>query len=201
MASVCIQTSQWTIDNVICTSRGSKVAKLRGSSGNFCTFTPKNYLRVPFEPSVFDKDPTAQRLNLVLECDCELHEEIAAFDAWIVKYIAENSERILKRSMSIEQVRAGYSSCLKAAPAGKNFNQTLKTKIDVGGNGAVRCWSAVDGAAVDVPSEWRVFKVKPLLHFSHLWIMGAQFGVVIKVTDVEIGEDLAAAPVVTNPVK
>ena len=37
------------------------------------------------------------------------------------------------------------------------------------------------------------------MHFSHLWIMGQQFGVVLKVTDAELaGEGVEEHVIVTN---
>ena len=179
---------QWSIDDVITTSRGSKVARL-GTNGKQCVYTPKNYLRVPFEPGNFDKDFTAQRLNLVLECDDELQEEIANFDTWATQYIHEHSERLFKKKLTPQQVAAGYCSCLKPAPAGKSFNPTLKCKIDTEeGRNCIRCWDT-DGANIAIPHSWRGLKIKPLLNYSHLWIMGQQFGVVLKILDCEIAHN------------
>ena len=80
----------------------------------------------------------------------------------------------------------------------KAFQPTLKTKIDLEGNSASR-WNII-GEAASVPYTWRGLKVKPRLHFSHLWIMGAQFGVVLKVTDAELtGEGVEEHVIVTNP--
>ncbi len=75
-----IRTSQWSIDDVIITSRGSKVAEFKDGQNGNCVFTPTSYLRVPLEPKTFDRDPTASRLNLVLECDSAIQEELDAFD-------------------------------------------------------------------------------------------------------------------------
>ena len=176
--------SQWSIGDVVCTSRGSKIAPLK-CEGKHCVYTPESYLRVVFEPGSFDKDPTAQRLNLVLECDDDFQAQIKAFDVWFVEYLTINSERLLKRKMSPEQVADGYCSCVKLPPGGKSFQPTLKTKIDLDGLGAIRCWDT-NGASITMPYTWRGLRVKPRLNFSHLWIMGAQFGVVLKITDVEI---------------
>jgi hypothetical protein len=191
-----ITTSQWSIGDVVCTSRGSKIAPLK-CEGKHCVYTPDSYLRVVFEPGSFDKDPTAQRLNLVLECDDDFQAQIQAFDVWFVEYLATNSERLLKRKMSPEQVLNGYCSCVKLPTGGKSFQPTLKTKIDLDGNGAIRCWDT-NGASITMPYTWRGLKVKPRLNFSHLWIMGAQFGVVLKITDVEIACN-DVPEVVVNP--
>jgi hypothetical protein len=65
------------------------------------------------------------------------------------------------------------------------------------GAGAVRCWGKTTGEQMSAPAQWRNMTVRPRLLFSHLWIMGAQFGVVVKVTDVQLGD--AADRVVSNP--
>ena len=191
-----ITTSQWSIGDVVCTSRGSKIAPLK-CDGKHCVYTPDSYLRVVFEPGSFDKDPTAQRLNLVLECDDDFQTQIKAFDAWFVEYLTVNSERLLKRKMSPEQVVNGYCSCVKLPTGGKSFQPTLKTKIDLEGNGTIRCWDT-NGASISMPYTWRGLKLKPRLLFSHLWIMGAQFGVVLKLTDAEIACD-DVPDVIVNP--
>ena len=193
---------QWSIDDVIATTRGSKVARLNsggGVNGKQCFYTPKNHLRVAFEPGNFDKDPTAQRLNLVLECDDELQAEIANFDAWATQYICAHSERLFKKKLTPQQVAAGYCSCLKPAPAGKSFNPTLKCKLDVEeGRTRIRCWDT-DGASIVVPRAWRGLKIKPILYYSHLWIMGQQFGVVLKILNCEIAYNdvVEVAPLVS----
>jgi hypothetical protein len=191
-----IHTSQWSIGEVVCTNRGSKIAPLK-CEGKHCVYTPDSHLRVVFEPGSFDKDPTAQRLNLVLECDDDFQAQIAAFDAWFVEYLTLNSERLLKRKMSPEQVVNGYCSCVKLPTGGKSFQPTLKTKIDLEGVGTIRCWDT-SGASISMPYTWRGLKLKPRLLFSHLWIMGAQFGVVLKITDAEIACD-DVPEVVVNP--
>ena len=175
--------------------------------GDVCTFTPSAFLRVPFEAGNFDRDPTAERMNLAIECDDELKAFATAFDAWVVKYLAEHSERIFKRRMSLEQVRGSYSSCLKPPPEGKDYPPTIKTKIDVSGTRAVRCWDETTGEQTTAPKQWRNTSIRPRLLFSHLWIMGAQCGAVVKVTDVQVGDTAAvdgsttAARVVVNPFK
>ena len=161
-----ITTSQWSIGDVVCTSRGSKIAPLK-CEGKHCVYTPDSYLRVIFEPGSFDKDPTAQRLNLVLECDDDFQAQIAAFDAWFVEYLTVNSERLLKRKMSPEQVANGYCSCVKLPTGWKSFQPTLKTKIDLEGLGTIRCWDT-NGASISMPYTWRGLKLKPGFLFSHL---------------------------------
>ena len=141
------------------------------------------------ERATFDKDP---------ECDTELQDEINSFDAWIIQYLTEHSERILKKTMTSEQVAAGYSSCLRAPPVGTKYQPTLKTKIDLDGRYAIRCWNT-DGESVSSPHTWKNLKLKPRLTFSHLWIMGNQFGVVMRITDAELAGYGDEDAIMVNP--
>ena len=95
-----ITNSQWSIGDVVCTSRGSKIAPLK-CDGKHCIHTPNSYLKVVFEPGSFDKDPTAQRLNLVLECDDDFQAQIKAFDLWVVEYLTANSERLYTKEKNV----------------------------------------------------------------------------------------------------
>ena len=178
-----LDTTSLALEDIFCTSRGSKSARIRCGDGQF-VYTPECYMRVPFEPSTFDKNPTADRLNLVLEVsDPDFEASLRGFDAWMVKYLTKNCERIFKRPMTKAQVEAGYSSCL--SPSRKDFPPTLKTKIDVKGVKPIMCWDTV-GSSRELPVSWRSVLVRPRLHFSHLWLMGTQFGVVVRCTDVEL---------------
>ena len=184
-----IRASHWSIDEVFTTSRGSKIAKLRDGEGH-CVYMPGTHLKIPFVPSTFDKNESATRVNLTLECDEVTANEIRTFDAWALDYLSKNSMRLFKRHMTREQVESSYCSCLR-----EGQRTLLKTKIDMSGHSRIRCWNN-DWEPEMPPPDWRKFRVKPLLEFSHLWIMGSQFGFVIKVPDValEAAEDEVARP-------
>ena len=191
--------SQLSLDDVIKSSRGSKFAKLRDGDGDF-SHIPSTHLRVPFEPGTYDKAPDAWRLNILLECDDELKETVEEFDAQIIRYLAEHSERIFKRRLTIEQVKVGYSSCLK--PGKESWPSSLKCKMDTEGRKTVACW-APDGSELPMPQTWRDVMVRPRLYFSHLWIMGSQFGVVVQLMDAELvpRDPCHAADQRSNPFK
>ena len=66
--------------------------------------------------------------------------------------------------------------------------------------GGVCCWNE-SGEQVPHPEDWRQFAVKPKLHFSHLWIMGAQYGIVVQMTDALMTPSESAPAVRENPFK
>ena len=192
MAST-IDTSQLIVEDT--SARGATTARIKTASGNRVVYTPDCYLNVAFEPSLFDKSKVAdaRRLNLFLEhIDRSVEEAIKNFELWIVEYLQQNSERLLKRSLTPAQAKLGFSSCLSVSD--KGYSTTLKTKIDVAGTRKVVCWDAEGKEMSALPERWKNVMVRPRLLLSHLWAMGQQFGVVIQVTDVEV-----AAKAHTNP--
>ncbi len=192
MAST-INIANVTVRDVFTTKHGAKVASIKDDE-NDLVYQPNEFLRVPFEPSTWDKDPTWQRLNLVLETTPQMLEEFQKFDDWLIKYIAEHSERLLKKRLSVEQVRGNYTSCVKTSD---KYPATIKTKIDLGtGKHAVYCWSRdSDGCAKpsESPEYWREFRARPRLHITHLWVMGSSFGAVVRVADAMLQPDETVA--------
>ena len=184
-------TANLSIDDVFTTSRGSKIARIKDGDNN-CEYIPSSKLRVPFEPSTFDKNPDATRLNLQLSIDDPaMQQELKKFDEWIIEYIAEHSERLLKRQMTKDKVRAGFTSSIKEK---EGYSPLLKTKLDLDGRNAVCCWDK--NGAIDIPKDWRGY-IEARLCFSHLWLMGAQFGVVVRLTDAKFVEE--SVPERKNP--
>lgn len=170
------------IDEIFVSSRGSKTARIKNGDGSF-VYTPIAHLRVPLEPSTFDKDPKATRQNILLELTPEVEKLVREFDQWCIDYLTEHSERLFKKAMSKEKVQAGYSSCLKTSE--KGYAPTLKCKMDTAGSKQVCCWDQ-SGECIDRPLQWRGRHVKPRLLFSHLWFMGSSFGPVIQLTDASL---------------
>ena len=96
----------------------------------------------------------------------------------------QSSERLLKKPMSPEQVRLAYHSCVRDAKDHR-YPPMLKCKIDKEGKHALRLWDDKD-AAIPSPSNWRDIEMKVIVRLSHLWIMGAAFGLVLQVTDAQL---------------
>ncbi len=190
MANI-IETANLSIDDTVTTTRGTKMARIRDGADQNCIFMPKAKLRVPFAPSSFDAAKTGggnNRLNLQLSVDdAETVRELQKFDRWLIEYLAEHSERILKRKLTKEQVEAGYLSCLK--PGAKDLPPLLKTKIDLEGRHAVHCWDQDGNDKGQVPpDEWRGSYIEARVHISHLWQMANQYGVVMRLTDANLAD-------------
>jgi hypothetical protein len=180
-----------SIDDAITTARGMKCSKISNDGGSPCAVIPSCHLRIPFEPSNFNKDDSVTRRNILLELTPEAEKLVREFDAWCINYLTEHSERLFKKALSKEKVQAGYSSCIKTSD--KGYAPTLKCKMDITGPKQVCCWDE-NGESVDKPQQWRGRHVKCRLLFSHIYFMGASFGPVIRLTDAGLTDDADEPP-------
>ena len=141
-------------------------------------------LDVVFPPGNFERDPTAARQNITARVTPAIDTFFTDLDNWAIPYIAEHSERLLGKQMTKDEVRFGYTSCIKR-PDGKE--PMLKLKINMPTSKApCRCWSQ-EGAEVPFIEDWAGISVKGKVMLSNLWVMGtgpkAEFGIVCVLTD------------------
>ena len=191
-----INTATLRIDDVFCTASGAKIARICDGDGPLVLMTEE--MRCPFNAGTFDNDPTATRLNLQLAVENEsLLQSLRGLDTWIVGYLAQHSDRIFKRNLTREQVQLGYTSVLRQ-PAKEGHSPLLRAKLDTEGRYAVCCWGP-EGEGVPPPDNWAGIRTQPRLRFSHLWIMGSQFGAVVRLTDAKILSERAAPAMRTCP--
>ena len=176
------------LSGVVASSRASKTRRLRTHEGADVVYcTAKGGLCAPFGPGTFDKNTPATRMNLDVRLDDA--DALAVFDeldSWAVQYIADNAERIFKRTMTREQVTSGYHPCVRRKDG---YDLLLHAKISTDGLSAIHCWDT-DGAAREMPSEWRRTRLQLRFHVTGLWIMGSGFGLVVSATDVQVVSEL-----------
>jgi len=182
--STTMDCNSWQVEDVYVTPKGAKICRVT-KDGSECLWKPEPAMSAPFGPSSFDKDPNARRQNLDLVlADPAVREQVSAIDAWAVEYIAKHSERILKKTMTQEQVKLAYHSCMRDAKDPR-YPPMLKCKMDKEGKHELCLWDD-KGEAIPYPSNWRDIEMKVAVRVSHLWIMGAAFGLVLQVTDAQL---------------
>ena len=171
-----------SLSNTTVNGRGNKTASCLDGKERFVT-SFEEPARCLFGPSTFDKDEAAVRQGLPFELTQELSEFFTHLDVWAKAYIEKESERLLGKQLSKEQVEAGYVSCVKET-AGKSPLAKLKINMP---NSARPCrfWHA-DGSEAPWPQDWAIpFQIR--VKISHLWIMGskerAEFGFVALLED------------------
>ena len=183
MADMVVDNTPFVLGDVQVTPKGSKRCTLATSDGKDVTFTSEQLVLTPFGPSSFDKDPNAVRMSLDLrtaEGEGTLEQFFGDLDAWAVQYLTEHSDRIFKRVMTREQVIATPSIKQKAS-----FQPLVRAKMDTTGRRAACFWTP-ENVARDPPADWKSTLFRLNVHVSNLWIMGASFGLVCNVTDLQI---------------
>ena len=174
-------------------ARGNKTATVLDGNQRFVA-TFEDPARCLFGPSTFDKDESATRQGIPFELTQELSEFFSHLDVWAKSYIEKESERLLGKQLTKEQVEAGYVSCVKEAPGKAPL---LKLKINMSNSPKpCRFWQA-DGSEAPWPQDWAIpFQLK--IKVSHLWVMGAkeraEFGFVCLIEDAMAKQQPAAFP-------
>jgi hypothetical protein len=181
--------THWSLADVHVNAKGAKTCQLT-SEGQAVNHAAAAFCSTPFGPSNFDKDPLATRLNLELRVAPTLEAWFTQVDEFMIGYLLAHSERIFKKQLTIEQVRESYHPALKRQG---DYPPLLRTKLNTTGRGACRFWTA-DQQKREAPEDWRSAEMRPVLHLSHLWIMGRECGLVINATDILVREGSCAFP-------
>ena len=184
-----------SISGININSRGSKTAVVLRDNERFAHMFEEQ-VECLFNPGSYDKDDQALRQNIVFRLNDELEKICTDLDAWAVEYIAENSERLLGKALTKEQVGFAYVSNAKKQ---EGKSPLVKFKINMpGSNKPTRCWTE-DGAPAGFMQVWAGAAMKIKVLVSHLWVMGsaskAEFGFVIVVTDVMAQQDEVECPI------
>ena len=174
---------QFALADQFATSRGTKICVLTCNAAPVRVIPTKTPVSTPFEPGNFDKKYSA-RQNLVFCCSPEMEDYFKGLDSWAIDYITEHSERLLKKTLTREQVLEGYTPAI--SQRGKYPTQ-LKTKINMEGTNACKYWTS-KGTKRGPPDSWRATECIPSLAIRYLWQMNGKFGWVVDVTDILVGE-------------
>jgi len=178
------------LGDVTTNAKGAKMALLTNGGERFC-FTTPGPVRTPFGPTNFDRDAAAARQTLDIRCDEAVSGFFQALDEWAVEYISAHSERLFKKSLTLNQVKDSYHPCLRQAA---NYPPLLRTKLNMpGARGACRFWTA-DEQQRGPPVDWREAELTAHLHISHLWLMGGSCGLCVNTTDLLVSEAPCSFP-------
>jgi len=169
---------------------GRKSARLRTKdTSEPIVFHTKKLMIAPFGPSLgFDKKTgDTRRLTLAIRCDdMSTLSFFEALDHWAKSYLTENSERVLGRKMTAEQIEATYKPCLRVSDKREPL---LHAKITFGGEEPTRFWDEYKQRR-DPPeltaSAWQQSPAQFRFHVPQLWIMAGQCGLLVNVTDCKI---------------
>ena len=91
---------------------------------------------------------------------------------------------LLGLSLTPEQVRDRYVSCIKTSEKGYH---TLRAKMNRSGRYALQCYTN-DKEKCPHPETWRGCSIMPRLIFKGLWVMGKDYGALLECSHVVVQE-------------
>jgi hypothetical protein len=167
--------------------KGAKVTPLT-SDGAVLKWTPGS-LPILFQPKAFN-DPAATRVSVCFGSNSDIEDYIRTLEAWILKEVQSNPQKYLGQACSPDRVREMFSSALKTNEKGYTH---LRCKMNIAGKNAVRCWDE-HKKPCPPPDDWTLYDVQPCLLIKGLWVMNKDFGLLIEMSDAQVGESSLMCP-------
>ena len=169
------------IGALVTSSKGAKMAFI-SRENTPAMWIPGDTMQPVFEPKVFEDGTT--RLNLVLQPTPEQESTLKSLDEWCLATVAQQSEQLFGKSLTLEQLTQCYQPCLKVSD---KYPPNLRVKLNLSGANATRYWNAV-GRKTIAPDTWVGTAVRPRIRIKALWFMAKQFDIVMELTDAQILE-------------
>ena len=113
---------------------------------------------------------------------CEMIKEL---DEWVLESLIANPTDLLGITLSPEQIRERYVSSMKTVEKGY---RTLRTKMNRVGRYALQRYAPTKEKRQH-PAPWRGCSIQARLVFKGLYVMGREFGSMIKCTRVLVYEN------------
>ena len=142
-------------------------------------------LEVPFNPSAFQQ-PEASRLNLCFTPSDEFKTLIGAIDEQLRQQLLPR----LKEAFGNQVDELNYHSPLKDA---KNGYQHVRTKINLDGKGALRCWNTRKQLQA-YPEDWTSVSVSPRIWVKSIYILGKECGLTLECLDISVDQKQITCP-------
>ena len=162
----------YTLGDVQTSSKGIKSAPLTDASGNPVFIVAQEHLSAPFGASAFN-DPEATRKNICFRCTPNIEAQFDEIDKYMESYALENAQRLFKgKAMT-------YRPCLQKK---EDYAPLLRCKINTAGSKSCRFWTPMYSRC-DAPPDLKDCLLIPRLLVRGLWIMGAECGLQVEVTD------------------
>ena len=179
--------ADWHLKDAQISARGAKSCTLQksptGEKVNFTLGEKGAPVTSPFGATSFnDETNMSSRRTIEFNLTPELEDVFQSFDEWACEYLSEHSERIFRKTLSIDQIRDGYRS-----PVTKkgSYRGHLRCKINMSGTAAVRCWDDKK-QRIAIPADLRNCELIPRISISHLWLMSREYGWVFQLNDLQV---------------
>ena len=183
----------WHLADQSVSSKGQKSCSLTADHHKPVTFQLGTSLRTRFGATSFDKGVDAPRRSLDFEItDEDVLVRLREIDLWAVAYIAEHSERLLKRKMSTSEVEASYKPLVHVYGSSSG----VKTKINLRGGRAATFWDEKGVQLKDPPADeaWQDNAYNVHCRLPQLYQMSGAFGWVLETVALQLRPHVDTCP-------
>ena len=185
-------TANWQLQPIVCSSRGNKSAPITCNNAPIKVKFAQTV--APFGAGLYNAPADATRLNLDLACGDDYLSWLAAVDDWACIELSKRSTEFFKKKMSKEEVKAMFkASATPHSSNGIEFAPTMRTKINIQGMNAVKCWNP-DKTARSIPEDWRGASLTPEISVRALWFMAGSVGVLYEIHNIIVDQEEQVCP-------
>ena len=195
MATLCgdVDFSSWIVEPP---ARGGRLGLIRSTESRtlpIFQLTQQPVLSTPWGATAFGDDAAQTRLSIVLG---DLPNEVLYFferlDAHFIRYVADHSQDLLKKTLTTEEVRAMWKPAVQAR---NGYPPQLKAKFNLAGARPVKIWDMSGRELPIAPGDLTERPLTCVLKATGFWVMsGREAGVVYDVQHVLCGEPVAPCP-------
>ena len=195
MATLCsdVDFSSWIVDPPARDGRLGLVRSTETRKLPIFQLTQLPVLSTPWGATSFGDDVAQTRLSIVLgDLPADVIDFFERLDAHFIRYVADHSQDLLKKTLSVEEVTAMWKPAVSAR---NGYPPQLKAKFNLAGNKPVKIW---DLSGRELPISPGDLPERPLtcsLKATGYWQMsGREMGVVYDVQHVLCGEPVVPCP-------
>ena len=178
-----IDFKNWAIHLPSAALRGSRLCPIVDENAITPCFklTSVPTLSTPFGATSWDGG-TRLTLDYYLE---EQHLKFFnALDQHFIAYLAANSERLLKKSYTIEEIRENYRPLVNTR---EGYAPTIRTKVNTIGARRCRVWTENCQSLDELPADLKDFKLCPVIAAKGMWALGKEVGITLETAHLQVG--------------
>ena len=144
------------------------------------------WLRIMYEPSVYNGTGQEERKNIVLEVTSEIEQALATMEDAIRQALDEK----------IPNINAIWVSSLK--PESSHIGPTVRAKINVSGKQSCKFFGEAN-AATELPSAFKSLDAQVVLHIQGVYVQKQAAGLLMTVTHMQNRPAAKAVEDLTSP--
>ena len=182
----------WHLADQTVSSKGQKSCALTADHKTV-SFQLGTALRTRFGATSFDKGVDAPRRSLDFEItDDDMLARLREIDIWAIAYIAEHSERLMKKKLSPSEVENNYKPLVHVYGSSSG----VKTKINLRGPRAATFWDEAGTQLKEPPGDdaWQENAYNVYCKLPQVYQMSGSFGWVLETVALQLCPHVDTCP-------